>query len=533
MNFLKRVSLSLLTSLLLWAAWPAGGVAPLLFIALIPLLITEEIIASDKKKSRFSFLGYAYISMIAFNTLTTWWIWFASPAGMILAMVFNSLFMALIFHLFHITKKTLGVAAGYLSLLFYWTAYEFIHHRWELSWPWLSFGNGFAAWSDMVQWYEYTGILGGTLWVLLTNVIAAYLINKTIFLKRAVYIKVAIIYLFPLILIPTILSGVIKGLRQEKRNPIVVTVVQPNIDPYNEKFGGMTPTQQLKKMLNLAAQKTDANTDYLVFPETALPSGLWEEDLQRHPLIETLREFMKPFPSLKLIIGLSSNRYYIVDKAPTTTARAFEDGSGFYDSYNAAMQLTHDTAIQLYHKSKLVLGVERIPFSGLFGFFENFAIDLGGASGSLGTQEFPTVFTSEKAFVAPVICYESGYGEYVTEYIKKGAQAIFIITNDGWWKDTPGYRQHCQYAKLRAIETRRPIARSANTGTSCFINQRGEIMQPTRWWEPAVIRQTLQLNNEITFYTRHGDYLGTFACIVSGIIAAFAFIKKRKSVNNR
>ena len=86
-----------------------------------------------------------------------------------------------------------------------------------------------------------------------------------------------------------------------------------------------------------------------------------------------------------------------------------------------------------------------------------------------------------------------------------------IITNDGWWDDTPGYRQHQAYARLRAIEFRRSVARSANTGISCFINQRGEVQQATNWWVPTAIRQKINYNSELTFYARHGDFLGTLS----------------------
>ena len=99
--------------------------------------------------------------------------------------------------------------------------------------------------------------------------------------------------------------------------------------------------------------------------------------------------------------------------------------------------------------------------------------------------------------MAPVICYESVYGEYSTGYIKKGAQAIFIMTNDGWWDNTAGHRQHLYFASLRAIEARRAIARSANTGISAFVNQRGDILQPTRYDEPIAIK------TQYSFQRRH------------------------------
>lgn len=165
-----------------------------------------------------------------------------------------------------------------------------------------------------------------------------------------------------------------------------------------------------------------------------------------------------------------------------------------------------------------------MPFPSIFGYLDDFAIDLGGTTGSLGYQESPSVFKSEKITAAPVICYESVYGDYVGDYIRKGANVICIMTNDGWWDDTPGYRQHCQYARLRAIEHRRSIARSANTGISCFINQKGEISQPTEWWVSACIKQEINLNNELTFYTQQGDLLGRCSFIGAAFFLVITFL---------
>jgi len=148
---------------------------------------------------------------------------------------------------------------------------------------------------------------------------------------------------------------------------------------------------------------------------------------------------------------------------------------------------------------------------------ENFAFDLGGTVGSLGVDKERTVFArpSDNLKIAPVICYESVFGAYVTQYIRKGANLIFVITNDGWWGDTPGHRQHFTFSQLRAIETRRSVARSANTGISAFINQRGDISQVTKYWEPAVIRQKINANYELTFYVRYGDYIGRISAFVA------------------
>jgi len=104
---------------------------------------------------------------------------------------------------------------------------------------------------------------------------------------------------------------------------------------------------------------------------------------------------------------------------------------------------------------------------------------------------------------------------------------LFIITNDCWWGNTPGHRQHLVYGRLRAIELRRSIARSANTGISCFMNQRGDIQQPTKYWEEDVIAQPLNRNHDITFYARYGDYLAKAALIFSAAVLVLVAVKRR------
>ena len=217
--------------------------------------------------------------------------------------------------------------------------------------------------------------------------------------------------------------------------------------------------------------------------------------------------------------------------ALTSTARKFPQSDAYYDMYNAAIQVGAADQPQVYHKSKLVQGVEKMPFASILKPLEDFALDLGGTIGSLGSQDESSVFQS--AFsdfkVAPVICYESIYGEYVASYVQKGANLIFIMTNDGWWDDSPGYKQHLAYARLRAIENRRSIARSANTGISCFINQRGDILNATDWWQEAVIQGTLNANHELTVYTKAGNYLARLASFIATGLLIFAFVNSRRA----
>ncbi|MDD5569994.1 MAG: apolipoprotein N-acyltransferase [Bacteroidales bacterium] len=521
MKKIYLILLSILSGILFWLAWPVNGLAPLLFVSFIPLLFVEHFISENKEKYNWwNMFSYSYLTFLTWNLLTTWWICYASFAGAALAFIFNSLFMAVVFTVFHVTKKRLGNIQGYIAFVFYWVAFEYLHTEWELSWPWLTLGNGFASNVNLVQWYEFTGVFGGSLWVVVTNILFFIILKKIIIDKKKIKeITVRFLIAAVVVIAPVTISNIIYNNYTEKGNIASVVIVQPNIDPYNEKFGGMAYDEQLKKLLSLAKTKIDTNTDFLVAPETAIAEGIWENEIDNYESIITLKSFFKQYPGLNTLIGISSYKHYVRGEKLPNTARKMNEEE-YYDAYNTAMFIDNKENIRLYHKSKLVIGVEKIPFPALFKPFEKFAINLGGTTGSLGLQKERTVFkTDDGNFrIAPAICYESIYGNFISKYVANGANLIFIITNDGWWKDTPGYRQHCAYARLRTIECRRSIARAANTGISCFINQKGDVQQPTKWWTPAVIKQNILANNEITFYVKHGDYIAKFSSVVSCLI---------------
>ena len=518
-NRIRKILAVVLFAALSWLGWPAGGFAPLLFVAWIPLLALEDTLSeerrSGKKSKRFTLF---YLGFFLFNLLTTWWIYFASPFGMAGAVLANALLMTFVFLLYHHVKYAAGEITGYLFLVSAWTGFEFLHMDWDLSWPWLNMGNGFGADTNLIQWYEYTGTGGGTIWILAANILI-YRYLKMPAIKRAVAPALVLI-------LPVVISYCILYRFEEKIKAVEIVVVQPNIDPYNEKFSGLSSEEQLDRMLKLANEKITDSTALCLFPETALPEGIWEEHMQRQPDIRRVNDFISRYQHLNIITGAATYRFYKGENYPAS-ARKFGDSEDHYDAFNTALLLTADTVKQVYHKSKLVPGVEKMPFPAVFGYLDQFAIDLGGIAGSLGIQDEAEVFKTPAVVAAPVICYESIYGEYVGSYILKGANLITIITNDGWWSDTPGYRQHIQYARLRAIEHRRSIARCANTGISCFINQRGDLQQVTRWWEPAVIRGSVNLNSDFTFYTRYGDWPGRLSLFVASLLLAFAFFRSK------
>ncbi len=544
MKTLKKYQLLLISlagGILLSLSWPKNGIPSLLFFGFIPFLIVEyQVFRNQQKYSRFAVFFYTYPGFFLWNLLTTYWLYHATLAGAAMAVIFYAFFMSIVFQLFHYCRKKLNQSylrpfdTGYFILIVFWISYEYFNLKWELSWPWLQLGNAFASALKSVQWYEYTGVMGGTLWVLVLNIMIFRLILMFAEKSPEKQLRKFSLLLLSILVIPIFISLRLYYTYTEKYNPVNIVVVQPNVDPYEEKFVPEFRDMIWDKLLGQSLATAGSNTDFIVWPETSIPGSVPINSPEIPQAIIKIRDSLKQhLPGTVLISG--ADCYEIYDEKKTATARNFADGECCWDSFNTALEIDSSGQKNYYHKSKLVPGVERMPYPGLFRFLEKYAIDLGGTTGSMGTSPEPVVFSSGKVPVAPVICYESIYGEYVTGYIRKGAQLIFIVTNDGWWGDTPGYRQHFAYASLRAIETRRSIARSANTGISGYINQRGDVLLSVPYWEQHALSYTINANDTQTVYVKYGDYIGrisvfaSFAIIIIMILRRFAGKKITKS----
>lgn len=520
----RRLLLSLLSGVLLKFSWPETGWVPVIFVSWIPLLLVHESLVRERGSyNNLKMFGFAFLSFLVWNVGATWWVVNASMGGALLAFFANSMLMAGVFTLFHASRRRFPFVRAVWMLPVFWLAFEFLHHDWDLSWPWLSLGNAFAGMHQIVQWYEFTGSSGGSLWVLIINITLA-----------GAYIKIrdksgnplpAIRSALLILIVPVALSLVIYLNVDDKGVPVKVAVIQPNVDPYNEKFSRDLQNSQLENFLRLAEKVTDAETRWLLGPETALAGSIDERFLDEDPRILRIKEWMGKYPKLNILMGAETHKIFTPGEELSSTAREISASNGYYyDAYNTAV-LINAEGIKVYHKSKLVPGVEQMPFPEIFRHIEALAIDMGGTTGTLGIQDERTVFPGmdSSGHAAPSICYESVFGDFMRKYVAGGADFIAIITNDGWWGDTPGYKQHLAYARLRAIENRRSIARSANTGVSCFVDQRGDIHQAQPYWQEASISGIIHLNPGRTLFSLTGDVLGRSMVYLAVILLVWSY----------
>lgn len=523
MNFLKipffqQFLAATAGGLILWLSWPADGLVWLKFVALAPMLALPEIYPQIRG-GRFFLLSYW--AFLIWNFCSTWWVWNASPEGAVAAIVFNSLFMALVFRMGLFVRRNMGVVRGALGLVSLWLAFEFLHQRWDLAWPWLTLGFGFATMPEWVQWYQWTGPLGGSAWILGCNYAVARLFRSADPLFFAKRLATALL----VIGLPVIFSYIMYfGKDKREIRSLRITLLQPNIDPWNEKFDGLTPQAQVAKLLAMAGSSP---ADLYVAPETSVPIALWEKELYKDSLFGRFQAFVEAHPGSAFILGLSTQDVFR-EGAEGVPPSAEPVGDGLYvDDYNTAAFLTSGQPPRLYHKSKLVPGPEMLPFPRILKPLQDKVFGrLGGLIGNLGTQKERSVFRmpGSELGIAPSICYESVFPDFMAGFVRNGARLIAVITNDGWWGDTPGYRQHFAYARILAVSLGVPVVQSANTGISGFISPKGDVLAQTHYWESAILHRTLVIptSGAPTFFARYGDWPGRLGLLVAGLLLILA-----------
>ena len=508
---------------------------------LVPLLIAEEI--AEKQGVRRSW-WMIYLCFVLWNAATTWWVKNATVGGAVFAVLANALQMGVIWWAFRQFKRRVAGVLPYIFLAVLWIAWE----KWylqsaEISWPWLVLGNAFAQSTRSVQWYEITGSLGGSLWVWTANISIFWMLRSLTGEPMKPWIRKALpAWTLAVIAFPYAASAYIwHNFEEDSEGSLPVVIAQPNFDPY-EKFEAMSQAEQTEVLLSLYEEALQGDGDWkglLIAPET-FTGDVFLDDIASGHTFRRFQTFLKRHPGAGLLFGASTyDIYRDRHSKPHILARRF--GNGWVVNHNSAILTDTSGRADVFHKSKLVVGTELTPYPKIFVPIDD---KLGGVMGRCVGQEhiacvrylkYDAEGGRECVMVGVPVCYESVYGEYCTGYVKMGARMLAVITNDAWWGDTPGYKQHLSYSCLRAIETRRDIARCANTGISAIIDQRGEILSSTGWWQRCTLTGEVNLSSRTTFFVRHGDLVGLACVILTLLFALFwctLIVTRKKLVNH-
>ncbi len=538
MKWYIKLSLSILSGFLFAFAWYPHGFSLISFFALVPLLWLSDISLKEGKRNAFGRgILLFYPAFFVFNLITTYWIAYCTLPGAAAAVIANALLQTLTFSAWHACRKQ--VENRFLQLLLlisFWISFEYLHLNWDLTWPWLNLGNVFASTPWLVQWYCITGALGGTAWILIVNFL---IYQELVFRKeKKDRPKKVIIGVFAAsFILPLLVSlffywdGELKMTTEPR--PIEAVIVQQNTDPWEEEYR-LTNTQEIQRILDVAKPFVNEKTNLIITPESAIAHTIDMEALRNHTFMEgdsrfegfsLLDSVSVVYPNLNFVLGLST--VSISDHKTSPVAQECNPGM-FMEFFNTAGFYNKNGLVSHYHKSRLVPGVEKMPFPKIFGFLEKAIIELGGSNSSLGKDTAQRTFAFDvngrEMRIGTAICYESVYGELVGNFVKNGANVLAVITNDSWWDDSPGHRQHFEMSRLRAIETRRYILRAANGGFSGVIDPLGRVLEKTNYDERTAIQTIVSAQSGETFYVKHGDYLARIAIVLTFMALLYSIV---------
>jgi|GEM_PF-927452 len=539
-----------LSSLAWYLAWPPGPFPWLLFFVFIPVLYLADpvhintALAEPWKGNTLGLVSF-YFFILEFLGLS--WISSLSIWITLVPVLLGSLFHTLTFLFLKWAWNKSGTQLyrnlGSLGFIGLWLILEwFLEH--VFSFPWLNLGFGLAELHPFIQWYEYTGVYGGTVWILALNLLG-YEVLKFAFAQinpSKTKIRHRFLVWAGILVGPALISFMryisyedFKNRHYNRNYPhdAGLVIVQSNISPKKEKFNPQLWEAQFDKLRTLSVKVLQKNTEYLIWPETALEPwhGFNEDSLHVSKTIRGIRHFLTPYKNAALVCGAISytsgieepmayNRFNL-----NTGKRRVAGTASDTTWYNAAFQLENDDNVYVYHKQILVPGVEKSPLS--FWYRRELPelpeeirakkespnspwLFLGGVPHYFHSDGKPHIFYAQSGLgLGVLICFESAFQDYARSLCnqKEGAGILVILSNDAWWGNSPGPYQHRDYARILAIENRRSLAQSSNGGISFFMNPLGDILGQIPLGQEGSLSHNLDINEELTFYTLYGDWL--------------------------
>lgn len=539
-----NILLLILSGVILGFSFPPFKFGIISIIGLVPLLYVIDGLSSFKKVFK-----YSYLTFFVFNLIACYWVggWgnetdiFLMISGVAL-IVIHPFFFTIPILVYKLIQKLLNKFIALIFLPFIWVSFEYLHSITEFAFPWLLLGNTQTYNIYDIQYITFTGVYGISFWIVLMNILIYYLHSK--FLYNQIKIKsingiITILIVLLFFFLPNIISKIILDdySEQVSNKKIKVGIIQPNIDPW-EKWKKSKEFEQVITLLNKNNfVKQNENVDLIVWPETAIPFYIRQPSRS-----EELALIYKSVDSIKtnILTGAADLKIYASNENILPSAKKMKGSDIAYDSYNSIFLFEPEKRnIQVYHKIKLVPFSERIPYLDAYPFLINF-LEWGVGISNWGIGKDSTIFSfnisdslslnkninsnTEKVNFWAMVCYESIFPGFVSEFVKKGAEFLVIVTNDSWFGNSSGPYQHNQFAVLRAIENRRSIVRCANGGVSSFIDPIGRIQKKSQFNTETILIDEIELNSYQTFYTKYGDVFSKFSLYISIVIILISFI---------
>ena len=507
----------LASGVLLGLSFPPFPFYGLAYVALVPILIRWS-----RLPLGWMLLRETYSTFLVMAAIAGHWVLFheqaltALTSGLGLLLV--PLPMTLPIILSALVKRRFGLMAGFVALVAFWLSLEFMMTHGPSALPWLLLGNTQAEAMLFNQFADVAGVGGLTLWLWLVNGAVFWMLDA-----RALPGRVTVGLGLGVLLAAPLLYGSWRLPQLEApAATVAVGIVQPAVSPH--EWADVTNGARVDLLASLSRRQAldpapgRLRPDLLVWPETALPVYF---DARRQRELYGRLETWAAEHEVALLTG-AITRY---DSAPALTvepvvAKKYAEVTPYY---NSALLFSAAARTQQYDKIHMIPFAERVPLVEWRAALAALGVASGGV-GAYGLGQRSTLFEAAGHRFGTLICYESLFGDHARRLVKQGASFLVVLSQDGWWGESAGYRQHFALSRLRAVETRRALVMSAVTGESGVIASDGSVHSTAGWMEQAAEVVAVPTLTAQTTYTRHGDWLGRFALFASALILVAWFL---------
>jgi apolipoprotein N-acyltransferase len=517
----------LVAGVLLGLSFPPSPLYGLAYVALVPVLIRWS-----RLPLGWMLLRETYSTFLIMTAIAGHWVLLHESALTALTSGLGLLLipvpMTLPFVASALVKRRLGVRLGFVALVAFWLAMEYVVTHGPGALPWLLLGNTQAAAFPINQLADLGGVGGLTLWI--------WLVNGAVFWAfetRSVAIRTAMAACaIALFAAPFAYASWRLPQLETPTAHAEVALVQPAVSPkqWADVRSGTrvdlmaslatealpsapTPGDAPPDLLSAEAAGTEASRpSLLIWPETALP--VYADARRQRALYERLEGWARRH-DVALLTG-AITRY---DSAPALTVDAVvaEETAQVTPYYNSALLFNAGDGLQQYDKVHMIPFAERVPLMEWRPALAALGVASGGVGG-YGTGARQGLMERADSRFGTLICYESLFGDYTRSLVADGAEFLVVLAQDGWWGRSAGYLQHFALTRLRAIETRRAVVMSTVTGRSGLILPDGRAPETTGWMEQTVHQASVPLLHTPTFYTRHGDWVGRGGLALSALL---------------
>jgi apolipoprotein N-acyltransferase len=507
---LKYTILCVVTDLLAACSFPKINLFFLMWIAFVPLIFVIR-----RTRSIVSFLC-GFLSGFVFNAIGLYWLvpmLHFNTDSYIQAIISSCslwCYLALYWGVWSFgLQKYISSQKDKLSVFFtiifgscLWVLLEYVRTYLFTGFPWMLLGYSQSEFTEIIQVAEFSGVYGVSFLIMFCNLCFYFWLadkNK----KKYLYTALIFIILFTIIGAYRIYKFRLLGDKEYS-----VSISQPNIDQY-KKWDSYYRQEVLSNLKKLALESRKSTPDLVLWSETVL-SGVVPEDLQ-------LYDFAKQLAVMSGGLNIIGSLYNEDNDKIFNVVLGFE-GANDYKF--------------IHKKNHLVPFGEIIPFRKILARFFGVLNQMGDIERGNDTN----VFNSGELFIGATICSENFFPDFARRFVLNGAKVLTNHTNDAWFFNTAAPYQHFMMNIFRAVETRKFVLVSANTGVSGIIEASGLVIDRTGVSKEALLNGTFFQNDFKTFYTKFGDVFAKICILVMLALTLFLILKKyegHKCLNNK